>query len=63
MVQCLTPSNAQAGLALSADAMPDPYAHYTPWGERLLIFTAADLRRALARDRWEEWQLVLMDRW
>ncbi len=43
--------------------MPDPYAHYTPWGDRLLIFTAADLRRALARDRWEEWQLVLMDRW
>lgn len=43
--------------------MPDLYAHYTPWGDRLLIFSVVDLYRALARDRWEESQLVLMDRW
>ncbi len=54
---------AQAELAQSGDAMPDLYAHYTPWGDRILIFTAADARRALWRDRWEEWQLVLMNRW
>ncbi len=54
---------AQVGLVRSADAMPDLYAHYTPWGDRLLIFTAADLWCALARDRWEETQLLLMGRW
>jgi hypothetical protein len=43
--------------------MPDPYAHYTPWGDRLLVFCAGDLYRALARDRWEELQLLLMERW
>jgi hypothetical protein len=42
--------------------MPDLYAHYTPWGDRLLVFDVADLYRVLARDRWELIQWFLMDR-
>lgn len=47
----------RAALVLFEDvSMPDPYAHYTPWGDRLLVFTAADQMKALACDRYQNWQ-------
>lgn len=41
--------------------MLDPYAHYTPWGDRLLVITATDWRNALSCDRWQRWRSLLMD--
>lgn len=37
--------------------MTDPFAHYTPTGDRLLLLTPADHRRAWLAERIDTWLL------
>ncbi len=40
--------------------MSDPYAYYTPLGDRLLLFTRAEMRRAWLTERLELWHRFMI---